>query len=67
MCFPGGATGKELTCQCRRCRRCWIRKIPLEEEMASHSSSCLENPMDRVAWWTTVHGVCKESDMTDAT
>ena len=21
--------------------------------------SCLENPMDRVAWWTTVHGVAK--------
>ena len=21
--------------------------------------SCLENPMDRRAWWTTVHGVTK--------
>ena len=21
--------------------------------------SCLENPMDRVAWWATVHGVTK--------
>ena len=26
--------------------------------------SCLENPMDREAWWATVHGVAKESDMT---
>ena len=26
--------------------------------------SCLENPMDRGAWWTTVYGVTKESDMT---
>ena len=27
--------------------------------------SCLENPMDRGAWWATVcHGVTKESDMT---
>ena len=26
--------------------------------------SCLENPMDRGAWKTTVHGVKKESDMT---
>ena len=26
--------------------------------------SCLENPMDRVAWWATVHGVAKEPDMT---
>ena len=25
--------------------------------------SCLENPMNRVAWWATVHGVVKESDM----
>ena len=21
--------------------------------------SCLENPMDRGAWWTTIHGVAK--------
>ena len=27
--------------------------------------SCLENPMDRGAWQVTVHGVTKESDMTE--
>ena len=27
--------------------------------------SCLENSMDRGAWWATVHGVAKESDMTE--
>ena len=28
--------------------------------MAPHSSnSCLENPMDRGAWWAAVHGVAK--------
>ena len=27
--------------------------------------SCLENPMGRGAWWATVHGVAKESDMTE--
>ena len=30
--FPGGTSGKESTCQARRCRRCgfnpWVRKIP---------------------------------------
>ena len=26
--------------------------------------SCLENPMDREAWWATFHGVAKEWDMT---
>ena len=33
---------KESTCQCKRCRQCrfdpWSRKIPLEEEIATHSS-----------------------------
>ena len=27
---------------------------PLEEEMTTHSSSCLKNPMDRGAWQTIV-------------
>ena len=26
--------------------------------------SCLENPMDRGAWWAIVHEVTKGSDMT---
>ena len=26
--------------------------------------SCLGNPMDRGAWWVTVHRVTKESDTT---
>ena len=30
--------------------------------------SCLENPMDRGAWWATVHRFTKEElDMTEAT
>ena len=27
--------------------------------------SCLGNPMDRGAWWDTVHGVTKVSDTTE--
>ena len=35
-------------------------KDPLEEGMATHSSILgLENPLDRGAWWATVHGVPK--------
>ena len=38
----------------------WVGKIPWEE-MVTHSSilSCLENSMDRGAWWATVHEVAK--------
>ena len=40
--FPSGACGEESTYQGRRYRRhwfdSWVRKIPPEEEMATHSS-----------------------------
>ena len=29
--------------------------------------SCLKNPMNRGAWWATVHGGRKELDTTEAT
>ena len=33
---------------------------PLEEEMATHSGTLgLGNPMDRGAWWVTVHEATK--------
>ena len=33
---------------------------PLEEGMAILLQySCLENPIDRGAWWATVHGIAK--------
>ena len=41
-------------------------KIPLEKEMATHSSILgLGNPMDRGAWRTTGHEVANESDTTE--
>ena len=36
---------------------------PLEDDMTLQYS-CLENPIDRGAWWATVHGVIKESETT---
>jgi len=41
------------------------REDSLEEGMATQFS-CLENPMDRGAWWATVHSVAK-SDRTEVT
>ena len=32
---------------------------PLEKGMATHSYSCLGNPLDRRDWQATVHGVTK--------
>ena len=37
---------------------------PGEGNVNPLQDSCLENPMDREAWWVTVHMVTKESDMT---
>ena len=36
----------------------WIR-CPGEGNSYSLQYSCLENSMDREAWWATVHGVAK--------
>ena len=58
---PGGASGKESTCQCRRCQR--YGSVPGLGRSSGVGNgnplqcSCLENPMDRGAWWATVHGV----------
>ena len=36
------------------------REDPLEKEMATYTwDSCLGNPMDRGAWWATVHDVTR--------
>ena len=44
------------------------REDALEKEMAIHPFSCLENPMDREAWWTTVPGVTKsQTQLSDFT
>ena len=44
------------------------REDPLEKEMTAHSSiPAWKTPMDRGAWWATVHGVSKELDVTKRT
>ena len=54
--FPGGSDGKQPTCTVGDLG--W--KDPLEKGMANHSSILTWRiPMDRGAWWATVHGVAK--------
>ena len=38
---------------------------PLEKGMTTIPVFCMDNPMDRGVWWSTVHGVPKESDTTE--
>ena len=71
--FPVGSGGKESACQYRRHKRCgfdpWVRKIPWRRGIFHGNPlqySCLENPMDRGAWWATGHGIA-ESDTTEVT
>ena len=43
-----------------------VRPLDPEDPLGGNDNplqySCLEKPMDRGAWWATVHGVPKESD-----
>ena len=65
--FPGGSDGKEHACQGRRHWRhgfdSWVGSIPYRRNSNPLQYSCLKNPMDKGAWWSTVHGVA-ESEMT---
>ena len=54
--FPGGTSGKEPTCQCRRHKRhgwALAQEDPLEEGMASHSSILLW----RILWTEEFGGI----------
>ena len=58
--FPDGSVGKESTCNAG----IWgsipgLGTPPGEGKGNPLHYSCLGNPMDRGAWWATVHGVTK--------
>ena len=62
--FPDGASAKEPTCQCRRRKRSLglipgSRRSPGRGHGNPLQYSCLENSMDRGAWWAQVHRVSK--------
>ena len=58
--FPGGSDSKESTCKARD-----VSSIPGSGRSPGEGIgyplqySCLENFMDKGAWWATVHGVTK--------
>ena len=60
MGFPGGSDSKESTCNAQQ-----SSSIPGSGRSpgGGHGNplqySCLENPMDRGAWWATVHEVAR--------
>ena len=57
---PGGSDGKEFTCNAGDPYS--IPGLGISSEKGNGyplQYSCLENPMNRRAWWTTVHGVAK--------
>ena len=60
MGFPGGSDGKESACNVGD-----LGSFPVlgRSPGGGHGNllqhSCLENPMNRGAWWATTHGVTK--------
>ena len=55
--FPGGARGKEPTCQRRRHKRLGSGRSSGGGNGSPFQYSRLENRMDRGAWWATVHSI----------
>ena len=69
--FPGGDSGKECTCQCRRPKNPRFNPGPGKSPGGGHGNplrySCLENPMDSGALAVYSPLACKESDVTEVT
>ena len=69
--FPGGTSGEEPTCQCKRHKTCrldpWVRKIPWRRAwqptpvFLPGESHGQRSPVDHSAWG------CKELEMTEVT
>ena len=66
--LPRWLSSKEFTCQAGdtgdKGSIPGLRRSPAKRNSNPLQYSCLENPMDRGAWWDTVHGAAKESNMT---
>ena len=64
--FPGGSDGKQSACNAGNLGLIpgWGRS-PGEGNGTPLQYSCLENPLDGIAWEAAVHGGRKESDTTE--
>ena len=66
--FPGGSVVKNLPANAGDLREAGsipgFGRTSAEGNGSPLHCSCLRNPMEREAWWATVHGVTKMSDMT---
>ena len=60
MSFPHSSVGKECICNAGD-----LGLIPVSGRFPGEGNgnplqySCLENPLDRGAWWATIHGVIR--------
>ena len=65
MGFPGGSSGKESDCQCRKPGDVGsipgLGRSPGGENGNLLQYSCLKNSMDRGAWQATAHGIYNSS------
>ena len=63
--FPGGIDSKESACNVGDLGLILgLGRSPGGGHGNPLQYPCLENPMDRGAWWAAVHGVAKDSDTT---
>ena len=64
MDFPGGSNGKESACQAGDAGSIpALGRSPEERSGYPLQCSCLENSMDKGAWWATVHRVAKRQTL----
>ena len=62
-CFPGGSDSKESAYHARDLGLIpGLGRSPRGGNGNPLQYSCLENPMNRGAWWATVHGVAERHD-----
>ena len=69
--FPGGTSGKELACQCKRCKRhgfdSWVMKIPWRRAWQSIPVFLLGESQGQGVQQAPGHRVAKSQTRTEAT